>query len=166
MEYLDIVNDANEVVGQTSRIDAYANRYSLRIVHVLVENSQGKILFQQVNKNKPPYPLHWSTSCGGHVMAGESYEQAAYREFKEELGIQLASPEFISDLVFIASTGQKKFLRIFRTKHNGSFTPDPHEVERLAFFFPSEIQVMLSDQQKFAPELEFILRELILVNHA
>lgn len=44
MEYLDIVDDEDNVINQATREEAYAKRLSHRIVHVLVFNDKGEML--------------------------------------------------------------------------------------------------------------------------
>jgi len=63
-----------------------------RAVHVFVEVVRGRFLIQlkapgTENENK------WSSSVSGHVRSGESYEEAAIREAKEELGLEIMADE-------------------------------------------------------------------------
>lgn len=83
MEYLDIIDKNNKVVSRASKKDIYAKKLRHRIVHVLVFNSQNKILLQQRDKSCNYLPLGWSTSVGGHVQSEKLYKQAAIRETKE-----------------------------------------------------------------------------------
>lgn len=68
--------------GQPMRQDEYH-----LVVHVWISNSQGQYLISKRTSNKT-YPLMWETT-GGSAIAGDSSLQAALREVKEELGIEL-----------------------------------------------------------------------------
>lgn len=86
-EFLDVVNENDEVVSSVSREDVYEKSLRHRIAHVVVFNDNGEMLLQFRSKNVSFCPNHWVTSAGGHVQAGESYMEAAKREYMEELGV-------------------------------------------------------------------------------
>lgn len=86
-EILDIINMDDQVIGQATREDVYANRHIHRIIHVIVRDSSGRQLLQLRSAGSKYLPLYWSTAVGGHIHAGESYEDAARREMEEEIGI-------------------------------------------------------------------------------
>ena len=67
-----------------------------RAVHVLLKTSDNKIVSQKVARHKSVYQLRMSLSASGHVDAGDSYEDAAYKELEEELGLTNVTLEFIS----------------------------------------------------------------------
>ena len=58
------------------------------VVNTYLVTSTGNILVTQRSKNKT-YPLKWEVS-GGSILAGESPQDGARREVKEETGIQLS----------------------------------------------------------------------------
>ena len=57
-------------------------------VHTWILNSKGEFLIQKRTPNKRTFPNMWSQT-GGAVDKGESTLQAALRECKEELGIDI-----------------------------------------------------------------------------
>ncbi len=158
MEFLDVVNEHNEVIDKASQKEVYEKLLSHRIVHILIFNNKGEIALQLRSKYKSFCPHHWSTPVGGHVLSGESYKKAALREFKEELGIQTEITFEYKDL-YENERGLKKFLATFRTVFNGPFKINPKEVERLEFFSLNKIQEMINKGEKFHPELLFLLRK-------
>ena len=157
MEFLDVVNERDEIVGNASKKDVYERLLPHRIVHVLIFNDKGEMALQ-LRGNVSFCPHHWSTAVGGHVQSGESCEQAALREFEEELGtkakIELVYKDFYND-----SRDLKKFLYTFTCTFNGPFTPDPKDVDRIEFFTVDKIRAMIDAGEKFHPELLFLLEK-------
>jgi len=59
-------------------------------VHVLVFNLEKELIVQLRKKTKQTNPLHWDVSTTGHIDWGESPTDAAIRETREELGLQIS----------------------------------------------------------------------------
>ena len=57
-----------------------------RIAVAVQRDAQGRILVRRRPKDAPSYPGCWETP-GGKVQAGESWAEAAEREFEEETGL-------------------------------------------------------------------------------
>ena len=103
-------------------------------------------------------PLHWSTPVGGHVQSGESYEQAALREFKEELGTT-TEIDFMYKDWYEDHRKLKKLLTTFKAVTNKSFDVNPAEVAKVEIFTLDKIREMIKSGEKFHPELLFLLRK-------
>ena len=79
--------------GQTiPKSEAHANGLFHPTVHIWFYTVQGKILLQQRGRDKDTHPLLWDVSVAGHISSGEAYVQAAIREVKEEIGLDI-TPE-------------------------------------------------------------------------
>ena len=76
-EYLDIVDENDNVIGKDTRKAVHANYMIHRGVHIFVVNSHGQILIQKRSMNKDYYPGYFDISVGAQVSSGESYEEAA-----------------------------------------------------------------------------------------
>ena len=157
MEYLDIVNDNDQVIGNAPRPEIYEKKLTHRIVHVIVFNDTGEMALQLRSSNVKFCPLHWSTTVGGHVLAGESYEQAAKRECKEEVGIALPLKYAFKE-TYTKPDGTKKFLSIFTATFNGPFEVDLQEVERVEYFSKEKINDMICQGEKFHSELLYLIQ--------
>jgi isopentenyldiphosphate isomerase len=157
-EFLDIVDEKDQVLGTASRSEIYQKLLSHRIVHVLVFDSKGRLALQQRSAKNKFLPLYWGTSSGGHVRAGESYQEAGTREMREELNL-FTPIEFLYQGIYIdlLKSGFKKQIWVFKTYANGPFKIDPAEGENIHFFSLVEIQEMLEKKEKFMPELLWIL---------
>jgi isopentenyldiphosphate isomerase len=159
MEILDIVNGEDRVIGKAPKDEIYKKLLTHRITHVLVFDDSGRMALQLRSKNVSFCPLHWCTSSGGHVLSGESYEQSASREMQEEIGIKAALSFMAKDLYTYRERNLSKFLVTFKSSHNGPFNPDPKEVDAVKFFSLGQIQEMIDNDEKFSPELLFLLEK-------
>jgi 8-oxo-dGTP pyrophosphatase MutT (NUDIX family) len=103
-------------------------------------------------------PRHWSTAVGGHVQSGESYEEAALREFQEEVG-EISDLKFFSKDFYEAPTSPKKFIVAYESHLETLDKSECPDVERLVFFSFEEIKNMIERGEKFHPELLFLLKK-------
>jgi isopentenyldiphosphate isomerase len=83
-ELVDIVNESNEVIGSIDVESAHNQKLMHRVAGVFVFDVDGNLYLQKGNKYGK-----LDLSVGGHVHQGESYEIAAQREMREELGLEV-----------------------------------------------------------------------------
>ncbi|MDA2921870.1 NUDIX hydrolase [Patescibacteria group bacterium AH-259-L07] len=89
-EYIDIVDEHDNVIGKKKRSEIYAKNLSnFRVVDAFIINSKKEIWIPRRTINKRIFPLCLDTSMGGHVETGETYESAFKREMNEELNIDI-----------------------------------------------------------------------------
>ncbi len=87
-EMLDLVSEHDEVIEQLPRLQVYAQKLSnFRVVNAFLINQHGQLWIPRRTATKKLFPLCLDASMGGHVMSGESYDQAFKRELKEELNL-------------------------------------------------------------------------------
>ena len=148
-EIFDIVDEQDRVTGQAPRQEVHRNPSLIhRVVHVLVFNPEGELFLQKRSPFKDVHPGKWDTSVGGHVNAGESYEHAATREMREELGIEGTRLEFLHTYLH-RNTCESEFVRSYRCCWNGSVRIDPNEIEEGRFWSLQEIND--ADRRLFTP---------------
>lgn len=124
-EFLDIDDEHDNVVGQAERQDAYEKNLRHRIVHIFLFNSRGDMALQLRSKECSFCPGHWATAACGHVQVGETYEGAAKRELKEEIGVELPITFVSKDLYASKERPQlQKFLSSWKAQYDGAFTVD------------------------------------------
>ncbi|RLE41746.1 hypothetical protein DRJ48_04965 [Candidatus Woesearchaeota archaeon] len=161
MEVLDVVDKDDNIIGKAPKKEVYRKLLRHRIVHVLIFDNKGRMALQLRSKRVSFCPGHWCTSVGGHVQSGESYEEAALREYQEELGTT-SKLEFFSKDSYEVAGCPPKVLVTFKTQHDGPFFPNPDVVAKLEFFSIKEIEKMIKSGEKFHPELLFLLRKYFL----
>jgi len=87
-EIYAVVDRDDRVVGKATRGEIHQKGLLHRSVHIFVFNRKGQLYIQKRSMSKDQYPGCWDSSAAGHVDWGETYEAAAARELKEELGIR------------------------------------------------------------------------------
>ncbi len=83
-ELLNVYDAGGAVVGSMARGDAKAHGFAAGAVQLLLVGPGGRVLLQRRREDKENGGL-WDKSVGGHVQAGESFDQALVREANEEL---------------------------------------------------------------------------------
>lgn len=86
-EWVDIVNEENEVIAQASREQMRAQCLRHRATYIVVHDGMGKILVQRRTETKDFLPGMLDATAGGVVRADEQLLELARREAEEELGI-------------------------------------------------------------------------------
>lgn len=157
-EFLDIVDEKNVVIGDAPIDEVYQKRLNHRIVHVMIFNEKGEIFLQQRSAKDDFCPGHLCTSAGGHVKKGETYEQAALRELKEELGIKALLTKL--DECIYDHYKMRKFLQIFRAVHQGPFKLRENKIAGGRWFSIADVKDMVKKNQLVHPELAHVIERL------
>lgn len=91
MELIDVLDENGNKIGiiRNKRL-IYENGDWHKTVHVWLINDKNELLIQKRSKNKETFPNLWAISIAGHVITGENSIQAAKREIKEEIGIDIS----------------------------------------------------------------------------
>lgn len=125
-EWVDVIDDAGNVVGIVTRREMRERRLPHRCVYLLVFDSRGRLFIHQRTPSKDVYPSRWDVCVGGVLAAGESFDQAAAREGREELGVDLEPhplfPFRYADGATVAHG------MVYRAEHDGPFAFQPEEV--------------------------------------
>lgn len=156
-EIFDVVDEADQVIGQQPRREVHRRGLRHRAVHLLVVNGAGQVFLQQRSWQKDLFPGFWDSSAAGHVGAGEDYAGTARRELEEELGCrpeQAAEPLF--KIEARAETGQE-FVWVYRVVAEGPFFLQADEIERGDWFTLAEIDRWLKERpQELAPAFLYL----------
>lgn len=152
-EYLDILDDDGVVIGQASQEEVYDRKLNHRIVHVFVLHPEtGAVFLQKRSETKSFLPGYYCTSAGGHVHAGESYQAAAARELKEELGLVTPIQE-VHTFVFEAD-GHKRFIKLFVTVVSEGIRFLDGEVASGLFHSLEAAHQLIQRNEKIHPQLK------------
>ncbi len=150
IEYLEVVDENNQVIGIASRYDIHRNALRHRSVHIFIFNSRGDLYLQKRSPSKDQYPEHWDTSAAGHTDPGESPMEAAQRELMEELGLEVPLNEVL-EYPACLETGWE-FVTLFTAETDNPIQLNLEEATTGRYFSPDQLTRFLSDpQQKIAP---------------
>jgi len=69
------------------------------VCDLLIRHADGDFLLTRRDLNKEIAPGLWEASAGGSALAGETAEEAAYREMFEETGLKAEKLEFVGNIV-------------------------------------------------------------------
>ena len=158
MEYLDTVNEEDEVIGKEERRSAKYTERRHRIVHVFLFDHDGRMALQLRAASVSYMPNAWCTSACGHVSAGEDYDTAAKRELIEEAGIEVPLQHFAKDLY---DETHMAMLASYKGEADGPFFPGTPDVAKIEFFNLEQIKDMIK-REKFHPETLFLLKKYFL----
>jgi 16S rRNA (adenine1518-N6/adenine1519-N6)-dimethyltransferase len=149
-EQFPIVDKNDRIRGYASRSEVHGNNLRHRAVHILIFSKAGDIYLQQRSRWKDRHPLKWDSSAAGHVTAGETYDETARRELKEELGIDVPL-ERISKITASSRTDHE-FIWMYRGVVTGDFAPNKCEIETGVFLPPIVVDGCTSARpENFAP---------------
>jgi 16S rRNA (adenine1518-N6/adenine1519-N6)-dimethyltransferase len=154
-ELFDVCDADDRVIGQAPRGEVHARGLLHRAVHIFVFNSRGEFLVHHRSAFKDEYPLCVTSSCSGHLNAGEDYDSAAVRELKEELGLT-APLEYLRSFPAGPETSNEH-TRLYRTTTDDTPVPDPHEIESLEWAEPEAVAVRIQDHpEEFTPPFRML----------
>ena len=149
-ELVDIVDEADRVVGRTTRAQMRRDNLLHRVVAILCRNRDGKIYVHRRTATKDLFPNLYDMFTAGMVGAGESYDDAALRELEEELGIRGVT---LHPLFRHRYEGDRtrSHTAVYSVEWNGPIAHQPSEIAWGAFRSHSELVANL-EQFEFVPD--------------
>jgi len=138
-DFIDIVTvDGNPIGKSYPKSQVHLKGYYHNTAHIWFYTNGGKILLQQRAASKAICPLLWDVSVAGHVDAGETIEQAAIRETKEEIGLTIFENDLQKIGVFKCSQSYKSGIKDNEFHHT----------------YISELKIDISDLNPLEGEVE------------
>jgi len=156
-EIFDVVNERDKVIDAKPRGEVHARGLLHRAVHVLVFNSRGEVFLQKRSMKKDRQPGVWDSSCSGHVDSGENYDETAFRELREELGLKESAPLQKLFKIDACAETDAEFVWIYCCESDGRFRLHPDEIETGGWFAPEKVSSWIAGRpQDFAPAFVLI----------
>ncbi len=152
-ETLDVVDEKDEVIATASREECHEQKLRHRGVQVFILNSEDDLFLQKRSPKKDIFPGLFEGGITGHVISGEDYKQAAVRELKEELGIEVSESDLKEMFRFkILFENEHELITAYLLDYDGTVKIDHNEVESGEFISIDEIQQKIKKNEKeFSP---------------
>lgn len=149
-ELLDLVNEQDQVISQEWRSTVHKNKLNnFRSVNAFIKNSEGKLWIPLRSAHKRLFPSCLDFSMGGHVSAGEPYEEAFRRETQEELNIEINEVPFAQVGYFTPTRdGVSCFMHMYEIFIDTSPNYNPQDYVSFEWLSPEEL---LEKIEKGAP---------------
>jgi 16S rRNA (adenine1518-N6/adenine1519-N6)-dimethyltransferase len=149
-EQFPVVDDKDRIRRYASRSEVHGNNLRHRAVHLLIFNQAGDVYLQQRSRWKDRHPMKWDSSAAGHVTAGETYDETARRELKEELGVDVPLEKIAK--ITASSHTDHEFVWVYCGVTTGDLTPDKCEIAAGVFLPATVIDGWTSARpEDFAP---------------
>ena len=157
-EFFDVVDQSDCILTSRPRSEVHQQKLLHRAVHVFLFHPDGRLLIHKRSDAKEEFPSVWTSSCSGHVSAGDSYDQTAPRELREELGIENVALTPLHKFPATADTSWE-FTWLYSTVSTQTPKPDPVEITAIQWLFPDEIAAWISHSpQDFSPAFLLLFR--------
>ncbi|HLC32352.1 MAG TPA: NUDIX domain-containing protein [Candidatus Nanoarchaeia archaeon] len=152
-----IVDESGNAIGSAKEEDIYALKLSHRVMHILAVNEKGELFLPQLSALEKFCPGHWCTSAHGIVREGESFEDAAKRELKDWLGLDV--PLTLVHEGTYDHYKLRKFVQVFRCNTNNILL-NPYKAITGKWFSIKDANEMVKKNQMVHPELAYVVEEL------
>src|SRR5262245_44457073 len=137
MELVDVIDAEGRTIGTVSRQEMRGRRLPHRCVYILVFNGRGELFVHLRTPTKDVYPGYWDVAIGGVLAAGESFDEGALREGREELGVEI-KPEPLFPFRYEDAYSVVQAV-VYRAVHDGPFHLQAEEIVRGEFLPLAEV---------------------------
>lgn len=162
-EYLDLIDEHDQVIGQAPRSEFITKKLLHRSIVVIVFNSKGEIFVHQRTFDKTVYPGCYDMFVGGGVLAGETYEEAALRELKEELSIKKTKLQPLFKSRF-KNKQLNLFFHVFKCVYDGPVKIEKKEIIHGRFMALDELKQLLK-KEKFCADAPVLFKKYLEAHH-
>ena len=142
-ELFDVVDANDVVIGTLPRSQVHARKLLHRAVSIFVLNGRGELLVHKRSATKDEYPLLYTSSASGHVSAGETYDETAPRELREELGLS-APLRFLHKFPASPETANEHTV-LYEAVTDEPPVPDPGEICGVAWWDINDLAVRVAN---------------------
>jgi 8-oxo-dGTP pyrophosphatase MutT (NUDIX family) len=148
------------VLRTVSRSEMRAHRLRHRSVFIAVVSSRGELLVHQRSTDKDIWPGWWDIAVGGVVAPGESFESAARRELREEIGVEDCQIVFLGSGAYDDSE-VKLVAQCFLCRSDGPFVFSDGEVVQTGWVPAGEILGWLRAHQVLPDSIALVLPRIL-----
>jgi len=165
-EMLILVDSKDNAIGTATRKECHAGNGKLhRAFGIFLFNSKNQLFIQKRSENKKLWPGHWDISVASHVRPDETYETAAKRRLKEELGVEVSDLKKECAFKYFAKHkdgkgSENEMCAILSCRFDGKINPNTYEISESKFADLDELKESIKgDVEKFTPWLKIALNK-------
>jgi isopentenyldiphosphate isomerase len=161
-EWFPVVDEEGNVTGKALRRVCHDGKSMLLhpVIHLHLFNSKGDLFLQKRAETKDIEPGKWDTSVGGHIGLEESVDAALVREVREELGLTISSPRFLTRYIW-QSTRERELINSYSTISDDIPEINLSEIEEGRYWTISEIKTNIGNNI-FTPNFEYEFKLLFI----
>lgn len=162
LEIVDIISENDSVLYQTTKQEAHEKGLLHRCVIGLVINSNNEYVLVKQSSSRQDAG-QYVCPIGGHVSAGETYEEALKREAEEEIGIKTFESKEIGTLIFDRVTlGRKEnhFCKLYEVYSDEAFVLGEEASEYKSFSEEELKRVLKGEREIMGDSLLFQFEKL------
>ncbi len=135
----------DSVLGSIERSKAHLDQILHRSGMIFLVRSDGKVLLQRRSPRQCNFPGLLGFVQLFHVTFGESYEQAARRELKEETGV-LASLTYLGKFAYRVPP-ENEIVAVFSCRSDDPIRIDPAESSEASFHTTDEVNAIAASER-------------------
>ena len=160
-EVVDIVDQQNAVLYQTTKEEAHAKGLLHRTVIAVIKDSSGKwpLVRQAADRQDAG---QFVLPVGGHVQAGETEEAALRRETVEETGLTEFDCRLIGNVIYqrhVLNRDENHYFSLFEIDSDESLVLGDEAVEYRRFSEIEIQQILLTNPEIFGDSFHFHVQE-------
>ena len=159
-EYLDLVNNNDEVVDRKLRSLIYQERLNnFRVVNGFVINTKGQLWIPQRGHDKEIFPDALDFSVGGHVESGEEYDDALKREAGEELKFDVSTASYRRlGQLSPEQDGVASFMQIYEIPMEQTPKYNLDDFNRSYWLYPHQLLTMIQNGKPAKSDLSIVVK--------
>jgi len=165
MEYVILVDDKDNEIGQMEKMDAHYKGALHRAFSVFLHDGNGNVLLQRRALSKYHSGGLWTNACCSHPRSGESVEAAAHRRLMEELGVDCEVKE-VSHFIYRAELDQEMIEHeldhvLTGELHQETMPFNPEEVDSISWMsFDDLVEDIQSHPDKYTVWFQIIMKNV------
>jgi isopentenyl-diphosphate Delta-isomerase len=143
---LVLVDEHDNEIGTDTRENCHAGSGRRHRAYTVFLFHGGKMLLQQRSSKKLLWPGSWDVSYTSHVYPGETYQQAAERKARQELGASVGPLADVHSFVYFApqkGNAENEFCRVLVGEFDGKVKPNEEEMMAVRWATLSEVEADL-----------------------
>lgn len=164
-EILILVDENDNEIRRETREKCHIGKGKRhRALVVFLFNKRKMLLLQQRSQNKQLWPRSWDCTVATHVYPNETYEGAAQRALKQELGISATVKRLLAFTYFAPFNdhAENEYCTLLVGEYEGEVNPNPKEVLNFSLANLHELKEKITKETKtYTPWFQIALEKFL-----